>query len=240
LFVSYGWLKRRLPAEVPAEEIRSGRQWLASSVPLGMMEGMRILQSELSILLVGMVTSPAIVGLLRIASVTATTAAAPTVVVTQISLPIMARLHAQGDHQRLQKTVTGVAHAQFFSVLALSLPLLIVPGWLISLAFGSAYAPAADALRIILIGQIANAAFGPNIWVLNMTHHEKHVARAMGIALAMNAVLVPLLAIQWGVVGAAAGLLASMLCWNAIAWRDARRLLGIETSILHWPWRAAT
>jgi O-antigen/teichoic acid export membrane protein len=198
---------------------------------------MRILQPEVSMLLVGLITAPAVVGLLRIANTTAQTAAAATVVLSHVAMPIMARLHVQGDRERLQKTVTGVAQAQFASVFLVSLPLLLFPGPLISLAFGQAFAPAANALRIIMAGQIANAAFGPNVWVLNMTNHERRVARAMAIALGVTVVSVPLLTLKWGIVGAATGLLASMLCWNVIAWRDAQRLLRVETSILHWPWR---
>jgi O-antigen/teichoic acid export membrane protein len=169
--------------------------------------------------------------------VIAQTAAAPTVVMTHVTMPIMARLHAQGDRHRLQMTVTSVAHTQFASVLALSLPLIFIPSTLIGLAFGTSYTEAAIPLRIIAISQIANAAFGPNIWVLNMAHHELRAARAMSIALVCNLTLVPLLSTTLGITGAAVALLVSMLSWNIIAWRDARALLGIETSILHWPWR---
>lgn len=236
LIVSHLWLKQCLPLSAPAQAIHSGRKWLSSTVPLGLMEGMRILQPELAILLMGVISSPILVGMLRIANTTAQISAAAIAVIVHVALPVMARLHAQGDRERLQKTVTGVAQTQFVGVLALCLPLLLFPVPLITFAFGPSFAPAATALRILSLSQILNAAFGPNVWVLNMTHHERRVTRAMAIALGVTLVTVPLLASRWGVTGAAGGLLASMLSWNFIAWRDARKLLGVETSILHWPW----
>lgn len=237
LVVAYIWSRQRLPTRIPPKDVHSGSRWLASTVPLGLMDGMRILQPELAILLLSITTTPALVGLLRIANVTAQIAAAAIAVVVHVTLPIMAQLHARDDQERLQKTVTAVAQVQFAGVLILTLPLLLFPGPLLGLAFGVSFAPAAPALRILCVSQIANAAFGPNVWVLNMTHHEKQVARAMAIAVAITVISVPLLAYRAGITGAAVGLMISMLCWNVIAWRDARKLLAIETSILHWPWR---
>jgi O-antigen/teichoic acid export membrane protein len=237
LLVSEVWLRNRLPARTAPERVMSGRQWLRSSLPMGLMEGMRTLQTELCFVIVGMLVSAVVVGLLRIASVSAMTAAVPATIVSLAAMPVMARLHAEGDRVRLQKTVSALAQAQFAGVLVLSLPLLIFPGPLLSLAFGSSFAVAADALRLLSIGQIASAAFGPNLWLLNMTHHEQRVTRALGNALALTVILIAPLVLRWGAAGAALALVAGMLCWNLITWRDARKLLGIETSIAHWPWK---
>jgi O-antigen/teichoic acid export membrane protein len=237
LIVSEAWLRRRLPPRQAPERVMSGREWLASSLPMGVSEAMRVLQTELSILLVGLIVSAVIVGLLRIATVTAMTAAAPAVIVALAAMPTMARLHAQGDRIRLQKTVTGLAHAQFAGVVLLAAPLLLWPAPLLSLAFGPSFAAADNALRLLCIAQIASAAFGPCLWLLNMTHHEQRVTRALAVGLAVNIVLIPPLVLWWGVAGAATALLVSMLCWNLLTWRDSKRLLGIETSIAHWPWK---
>ena len=82
------------------------------------------------------------------------------------------------------------------------------------------------------MGQIANAIFGPNAPLLNMTHHERRVTRAMAIALVVNIVGVVVLANVWGMLGAAVAFVLALICWNVVAWIDAKRLLGIETSIL--------
>lgn len=229
--VAHIWLRNRLPATSPPQFVHGGRKWLASSIPLALTDGMRTLQSELTILLLGLLTVAADVGLFRIAVVTATVAAAPIPVVVHATIATIARLHAEGKPAQLQKLVTYSAYAQTAGVILLSLPLLIVPELLLSIVFGSEYAPAANALRIVALGHIANAAFGSNIHLLNMTHHERRVTRAMGIALVLNVITVLLLAAQWGIIGAALGYVVSLLAWNVITWLDGRRILSIDTSV---------
>jgi O-antigen/teichoic acid export membrane protein len=120
-------------------------------------------------------------------------------------------------------------------VLVLGLPLLIAPELLLSLVFGAEFGSAATALRIVVLGQVANAAFGPNVPLLNMANQERRVTRAMMIGVILNAVTVVFLAHNWGIVGGALGFVASLLCWNVLTWLDARRFLGVETSILGRP-----
>ena len=65
-----------------------------------------------------------------------------------------------------------------------------------------------------------------------MTGHERRVTRAMAIGLVVNLALVVALVPVWGTPGAAVGMVGSMLVWNLLTWNDARRLLGIDTSLL--------
>jgi O-antigen/teichoic acid export membrane protein len=237
--LSWFWLRLALPRG-PGERKPETARSITSSLPMGLMDGIRVIQGETSIFVAALVVVPGVVGLLRIANITATIAATPLAVLAQTGSPLMAKLHETGERARLQRAVTALAHAQFAGILIMSLPLLLFPAQLLTFAFGHAFAVASGALRVLLIGQLFNAAFGPNIWLLNMAHHERRVLRALVIALAINIVAVPLLASRWGATGGAFALLASMVCWNVISWRDARRLLGIETSILRWPWRLET
>jgi len=230
--VAYAWLRQRLPDRTVTEFVPTARRWLASAIPMALTDGMRVLQTELSILLVGIIAAPAAVGLFRVANATATVAAAAVPMVVHVALPVTARLYAEKDRVRLQKAVSAFAFAQFTGVLLLSLPLLIIPATLLGLVFGDDFAPAATALRILAAGQIANAFFGPNAPLLNMTHHEQRVTRAMGIALVLNILGVIGLTLLWGMTGAALAFVGALICWNVLAWIDSRRLLGIETSIL--------
>jgi O-antigen/teichoic acid export membrane protein len=227
------WLQQRLPATAPPEVIRGGRRWLESSIPMALADGMRSLQRELSILLVGVIASPAGVGLFRISTMTAITAATPMTIANRVAFPVIARLHAEQDHERLQKAVTGLAWAGFVGVVILCLPLLLASGPLLGLVFGESFEPAAMSLKILAIGQILNAAFGPNAVILNMTHYERRVTRAMAIALVLNLALVPLFLMIWGIEGASIGLVTSLMSWNILTWLDARRLLQIDTSVAH-------
>lgn len=229
------WLKRRLPPR-PGKIARTGRRWLASSIPIGLTDGMRVLQSEASLLLLGVIAAPADVGLFRIANVTSFTAATPVAIITFVAFPVIARLYAQEDMERLQQALTRLAQAQFAGVLILCLPLLFFPGQLLGLIFGTEYGAAASALRILAAAQVITSAFGVNSAVLNMTHHERRVTRAMMIALALNLVALPPLAMRWGETGAAIAVAAGWILWNILTWADAWRLLNVETSIIPSTW----
>jgi O-antigen/teichoic acid export membrane protein len=233
IFVVSQWLLAdRLPKERPAAVEETGGRWIASSIPMALTDGMRILQTELSVLLLGLIANASEVGLLRIAMVCGTAIATPIPIVNQVALPVIARLYAQKDMVRLQKAVTRLAQTQFVGTLAVTLPIFVAAEPLIRLAFGESYVPAANAVKIVAAAQLVNAAFGPNAALLNMTHHERRVTRAMAFALAINIAGVIALGSLAGLNGAAVAVFLAFLWWNAATWFDARRLVGIETSIL--------
>lgn len=238
LLVASWWLKHRLPSYQVAEAVSPERHWLASSIRLGLMDGLRGLQSELSIVLVGLVAGATTVGLLRIATITAATSAAAILIVVTVGLPVLARQFALGEQVRLQRTVSALTIAQFAGVAVLAAPLILFPAVLIKLGFGDSFVPAANALRIITVAYVVTAALGPNGPLLVAANHERRVARAMAAGLILNIITVPLFTYYWDLLGASLALALSLVSWNVLCWREAHQLLGIDTSILHWPVRS--
>jgi O-antigen/teichoic acid export membrane protein len=226
------WLRQSLPQQGQVKDVRDGRRWLSSMIPMGLTQGMLALQGQMSVLLLGFMMSAADVGLFRISTATAVMISAPQAIMVAVAPPMISRLHEQQDRRRLQTLLTRSAQAQFAGVLFLSLPLFIAPREILSLVYGADYAAAADVLRIILVGQLISAGFGLNGSVLNMTHHERRVTRAMALALLLNILSFALLVPIWGLRGAAAGYVMSMLAWNIGMWIDARRLVGVDTSFV--------
>jgi O-antigen/teichoic acid export membrane protein len=226
------WLKDLLPRAAHAVPVREGRRWFASMVPMALTDGMRMLQTQLSVLILGLLSTAGDVGLFRIAVSTAVVLMVPQAVIIPVVLPLISRLYVQKDMARLQLLLGRAAQVQFGGVLLLSLPLLIAPTPILSLVYGAEYAPAANVLRIVLLGQLISTAFGMNAAVLNMTKHERRVTRAMAAGLVLNATSIALLLPIWGITGAAVGFAMSMLAWNVLAWIDAWRLLGIDTSFV--------
>lgn len=233
--VAHRWLKERLPQR-PAEMTKAGRHWLASSVPMGLTDGMRIIQSEVSVLLVGFIAAPFDAGVFRIANVTSFMAATPVAIINFVAFPVIARLYAEKNIPQLQRVLTRLAQAQFVGVLLLCLPLLIAPHFLLNLIFGHEFATAGRSLRILTAAQLITSAFGLNAAVLNMTGHERRVTRAMVIALIFNLTALPIMTYLWGRPGAASALATALIIWNVLTWWDARRLLGVETSVLSFKW----
>jgi O-antigen/teichoic acid export membrane protein len=230
--IARAWLNTHHSDAASDAFVPTPRVWLASTLPLALTDGMRALQLELTAVLLGAMTIPAEVGLFRVAVVVGTLTAAPMLIVSHAAPPIIARLYAQKNGRGLRKVVRTSAWLQTTGVLLISLPVLIWPEFLLNLVFGAGFAPAAAAMRIVIAGQIANAAFGTNVAILNMTRHERHVTRAMTFGVIVNVATVLLLAKPLGTVGAALGFVASLLCWNVITWMDARRILLVDTSVL--------
>jgi PST family polysaccharide transporter len=224
------WLKRELPPP-PPEVTKMGRRWMAASIPMGLTDGMRVLQSEVTILILGIILAPIDAGLFRIANVSSFTAATPVAVLTYVGFPVIARLYAQKDGRQLQRVLTRLAQAQFAGVLILCVPLIAFPGLLLKLVFGAEYVAAANALRILACAQIVTAALGLNYSLLNMTHYERRVTRAAAFGLAFNVVAVAIFSYFWRLTGAAVAVAITQVGWNVLIWLDARRLLGLETSI---------
>ena len=226
------WLRQRLPEPTQVEEVNEGRRWISSMIPMALSQGMQTLQGQLSLLVLGFLASATQVGLFRIATATAVMISVPQAVIVAVSLPLISGLNAREDGRRLQMLLTRSAQVQFGGVLLLSLPLFVAPEPILAFVYGQQYAAAADVLRIILLGQLISTGFGLNSAVLNMTHHERRVTRALGIGLVLNIVTIALLVPAFGMTGAAVGYVLSMLTWNLVTWLDARRLVGMDTSFL--------
>jgi O-antigen/teichoic acid export membrane protein len=231
LMLTSFWLAGLLPKNIERQRSQ-GRTWLASSIPMALSDAAQTLQLQTAILLMGLLSSTAEVGLLRVAMSTAVISAIPVTVVNAVVLPSFSKLHASGNNKQLQQLVTHSARLQFSGVFLLTLPLLLAAGPLLSIVFGSAFAPAATTLQILAAGQLISAGFGPNAALLNMTGHERRVTRAVLSALLVNVMLLVVLGRSFGGVGAAIAIVAGQTCWNLFLWLDARRLLSVETSLM--------
>jgi O-antigen/teichoic acid export membrane protein len=230
LVVGYWFLRSRMPRPERVYPLENGRRLIASSIPMAMSDAMSVLQPQLALLLLGAMTSATDVGLFRIAVSISVMLILPAAIIETVATPIIARLHAQGDRRRLQHLLTRSAQAQLLGVLLLAVPLLIAAEPVLGAVFGSGFRDAAGVLRLLLVGQIANSAFGLNAALLNMTHHERRVTRAMVYSMLVNVASIALLVPWYGRMGAGAASVLALLVWNALTWIDAKRLVGYDTA----------
>lgn len=231
------WLRSRLPGR-PASIERADRRWLASSVPMALADGIRIAHLQIAVLVLGILATSEEVGLFRIAASIVVMVQVPVALMNRVTSPVLAKLHAEEDRQRLQKVCTHTAQVMAAAVIGLSLPFLVWGETLISFIFGQEFAPAYPAVVILCAGQIGSASFGPNATLLTMTGHERRVTRAMFIALPVNLAIAALLAPFLGSEGVALAVIGSLLTWNVLMWLDAKRLLGVQTSLVPARWGA--
>jgi O-antigen/teichoic acid export membrane protein len=230
LFASL-WLRPRLPRSRPARLVAHSRQWLSSCIPIGINGGFSVIQAQVGVLAIGLFASVSDAAMLRIAASTVTVIAAPISIVAVVVTPLLAKLSAEENKRTLQQLCTRSAQAMTAAVIAFALPFALWGSGLLSLVFGPDYAPALPPLLVMAGATVVNAAFGPSAILLTMTSHERRVTRALFISLLVNLALLAVLVPVWGVMGAATAMAGSVLVLNSLAWADARRLLGIDTSI---------
>lgn len=147
--------------------------------------------------------------------------------------PRISELWAKNSKAELQKEVWQVAQINALLGVPAFLLIMVLSPWLLSF-FSADFAQHAPVLRILAIGQMANALCGPVMYLLNMTGHEQSARRTMTLAALANA-LGNLVLIPWlGLVGSAWATAASMVLWNAWALVAVYRKTGIRTLIF---WR---
>lgn len=228
-------LRSAMPAGVAAAApIVDAHRWWASALPMALTEGMRLLQGHLLILLLGVMVAISDVGIYRVASSVMLLVAMPISMFNIVSMPVIARLHASGDRQRLKRMLGFVSAGMTIGVVALSLPFLVAGEQLLSAVFGSEFGQGNGVLLILCLGVATNAFFGPSAILLNMTGHESRVTRAALLALLVLGVGAPPLILSFGIVGAAASHLISLAVWNVLMWRDCVARLSYDTSLLAW------
>lgn len=208
------------------------RYWLASTLPLAMTEGVSLINHHADILMLGVLASAEEVGIYRVVVHGATLVAFGLAAVNMVIAPHFARLHARGEHEKLQRLATRSAQAVLVIAVPMVLLFLLLGEPLIGWIFGEDYVPGYWPLVILCVGQLINALVGSVGVLLNMTGHEREVTVAVGIGALIN-VLLNLGLIPWlGMLGAAIASAVSLAIWNLMLWRVVRLRLGVDSSAL--------
>lgn len=214
---------------VPATQSKA---WLRSAIPMAMTEGMRILHGNVSILMLGALALTPLVGVFRVATSMGMLVNMPIALLNIVSSPIFSRLHVAGDKKRLQRMLSWIAVAMVIGVATLTLPFLILGPQLLIILFGIEFGESNTPLLVLSFGTIIGSTFGAGATLLNMTGHEKRVARAFGLSLLALLLFSPLFIHLWGAVGAALANSLAYILWCFLMWLSARRQLQLDTSIV--------
>jgi O-antigen/teichoic acid export membrane protein len=205
------------------------REWFAAALPLALVSGMQLINQNTDIILLGLMRSAEEVGIYKVVVTGATLVAFGLQAITLSISPYLARLHTQGDKQRLQRLVTLSARGILLFALPIVLVLVVWGEAVLEIIFGAEYASGKTALAILALGQLVNAGMGSVGMLLTMTGHERETARAVMIAAVLNVSLNLLLIPLWGINGAALSGALTLTVWNLVMWRAVRRHLGIES-----------
>ena len=232
LVYAHHLLKRAMVPQVYiAQPITTPGSWWSSAIPMAMTEGMRLLQAHSLIFILGAMATLSDVGVFRMAASTAALVAMPLSLFNIVSMPVVAKLHATGQQAQLSRMLSLVSAGMLAGVLALSLPFFVAGEWLLGRVFGQEFSEGSSPLMVLCLAALVNALFGINAAVLNMTGNPRRVTRASALALCTLAATSPVMISNYGVMGAAYSNLMSVTVWNALMWRDCKRILALDTGV---------
>lgn len=232
LLIALLWLMRSRPEEARASAVLSPQRWLKSALPMGLTDLLRAIDGNVApILLAAMVTATDL-GVFRVAAASAALLALPYALFSVIAAPIVARLHAEADRVRLQKTACAMALAMTAATGLLLLLLWWLGPALIAFLFGPAYRGAWPVLMVLGTAQLLTAAFGISPTLLNATGAEKFLAMIYALSLAITLLATVLLTPSLGILGAAVAVVIGVLVRGIPLQMAVVGRLGIQPSIL--------
>lgn len=227
-------LERALPREVRGVRRASDRsRWIRSGTLLGGISGLQVVNSQTDIVMLGLMSDAATVGVYRVALQGALVVAFVLKVVNMVAAPSFARYHVQHDLARLQRTAVIGARISVAGALPAVLGFAFFGREILTFLFGHQFAGGAGVLLVLAGGQLVNAAMGSVLVILNMTGHESQVARGLLISATLNIVLNLALIPVLGMMGAAIATVATLMLWNGMLARSVIRMVGIR------PWAFA-
>lgn len=207
------------------------RSWVTSLLPLSLFSGLSVLDSQISIVILGFWGLTEEAGLFRVAATGATFVSFGLTAVNMALAPQIARLYNAGETEKLQRMIT----LSTWAVTAVSVPVVFVYFFwgeeLVSFVFGEAYASASAALIILSIGQFVNSSSGSVALILNMTGNDRKTLPAVCTALIINIAISLALVPAYGFIGVAIGYSVSLVVWNLMMVWMVRKHTGINAWI---------
>ena len=227
------FLWRALPTGFAALPARFETQtWLRDLGPFLLHGASYVVWASLAVVMLGWYRSPEEVGIYRAAALAAGLSIFPITAFVATVSPLIARLHAEGDKDRIQKVVSTTTLAMFAFGFCGVAGYALIGRWLLEFVFGAEFGTGYWPLVIIAGG---NWVFS-GIWsvgvLLDMSGNQRFPALAYLGALALNLVIGMLLIPSMGLIGAAISTAASWSIahvWLAII---ASRRLGIRPDIV--------
>ena len=205
------FLRRVLPTEVKVAKAEyAPRPWVKAAFPMLVYGGAQIVLGQTDIVMLGAMRGAEEVGLYAAANRLAFLLIYVMMAAEIIIAPIMARLYANSEKQRLQKILTQAVRIAFFSVLPFGMVLIFAGGNILTV-FGHKFVAARAALAILTVGRLLHVALGPGPLLLSMAGYEKTVAYILSGAVlgnvTGNAVLIPLYGIDGAAIASAVSLI---------------------------------
>jgi O-antigen/teichoic acid export membrane protein len=225
-------LERRLKEKVPAGPKRyEVKTWLATSMPIFVVEGFYLLLTYVDILALERYRSPDEVAVYYAAARILAVVAFVYFAIAGATTHKFTQYHVAGDQQRLAKFFAETIRWTFWPSLLACALILLFGRPLLSL-FGAGFTSGYDVMFILAVGMLARAAVGPAERLLNMLGERKQCATVYAIAFAINLAGCVVLIPHLGIEGAAVATSTALIAESFMLYRIAKRRLGFHVFIL--------
>ncbi len=216
-FLVGAWLLRRALAREVTQATPHYQMgaWLRSALPFLLIGGVLIINARTDIIMLGFLGTQTEVGIYRIVAQGAALIAFVLAAVNAALSPVIAKLYAQGEREKLESTIRRTTRIIFLCSLPLALGLILFGGPFLRI-FGPEFPAGHAALAVLSLGFLVDAAAGSVGQMLNMTGHERDSAKAIGTSAVLNVALNLLLIPRLGMVGAATATATSMAVYNTL------------------------
>lgn len=215
------WRPAELSSAAPRNDVRG---WLAASVPMGVTEGLRLLQGQLALLLTGWLAGAGAAGIYRGADAVMQLATVAASVVATAATPMFARLIGEGDREGIKRIAVLTSVIMVAGVVIVALPIALAGNWLFPALFGQDFAASPPVFAILAVGLVGTYSMGLAQALANMSGHHVLTTQSFLTTALCNLVLGLALIPQFGAIGAAIATAVSAIVGTAwCAWQLAKR-----------------
>ena len=189
--------------------------WAKSLWPFIIISAMNIMNAELGIIAVGIMSGAEQVAGLRIAERIGQFVLLPLTIINMIIAPYLVRAFKDNDHLMMQTITSRSTGWAFMISMPIGVMLIFFGSFLINIIFGAEYSGLADGPMVaIILAQLVSVFFGPVGYLLLLTENEMVVLKIQFTALVCGIVIMGLLIPNYGAVGAASAYAFSTVVWN--------------------------
>jgi O-antigen/teichoic acid export membrane protein len=221
-------LNRRLGGHIePGPKAYDIRGWLATSLPILLVESFYLLLSYTDVLVLQQFRSSEEVGVYFAVVKTLALVSFIHYAMSATTAHRFTEYHAAGDQERLAAYVTYAIKWTFWPSLAATAILLALGKPLLWL-FGPQFVDGYHIMFIAAIGLVVRSAIGPVERLLNMLGHQHICALAYALSFVMNLVLCIMLVPKFGGYGAAAATSLSLVFETVLLFWIVRSRLGLH------------
>jgi O-antigen/teichoic acid export membrane protein len=205
-----------------------GKELLRFSVPLLVLTIGTLVVQNAGTLLLGYLKDPGAVALYNASMPLAQSITVPLIAMTFIYVPVVSQLYSKGLTDEMKRSYQVLTKWIFFLSFPVGLVLILFPITSLNLLFGSQYAEAAWALRLLSLGLLSQALLGANGMTLLIIGRPGLYMRAGLIMVPLNIGLSVVLIPRLGATGAAIAFMVTYFAANGFCAIKLYQLTGIH------------